>query len=352
MKTKVIVIALAGSLTLGAFNATALHEVSASVQISAAVDFHVPLATHGVWIDVDSYGRCWYPSGISVGWRPYSYGHWVWTDCGWYWVSDEPWAWACYHYGRWVYHPRHAWIWVPGVEWGPAWVSWRVGGGFVGWAPLPPRADFRGGVILAAHVDLAPERFVFVESQRFHERFTPRTLIVNNHTVIQKTTHITNIKREDKAISGSSSQRVVVNEGPGLGVVPKGKMRTESITEVVRQTPAPAAVMRKEKPAGPSAPRVNDRKPERPAETRRETVDPRPRENITPPPAKGVPPTGRKSPPRVPDQPPPGKAAPDKGPPDKDINPASPDKPPGGPEQPRGGPRPGGKGRGKDRGPK
>jgi hypothetical protein len=31
------------------------------------------------------------------------------------------------------------WGWVPGTMWGPAWVSWRSGGGYAGWAPLPPR---------------------------------------------------------------------------------------------------------------------------------------------------------------------------------------------------------------------
>ena len=28
---------------------------------------------------------------------------------------------------------------MPGTLWGPAWVSWRAGGGYVGWAPLAPR---------------------------------------------------------------------------------------------------------------------------------------------------------------------------------------------------------------------
>ncbi|HEX4138962.1 MAG TPA: DUF6600 domain-containing protein, partial [Candidatus Methylacidiphilales bacterium] len=29
-------------------------------------------------------------------------------------------------------------VWVPGYTWAPAWVSWRYGDGYVGWAPLPP----------------------------------------------------------------------------------------------------------------------------------------------------------------------------------------------------------------------
>jgi hypothetical protein len=31
------------------------------------------------------------------------------------------------------------WVWVPGDEWAPAWVEWRVGGGLVGWVPLGPQ---------------------------------------------------------------------------------------------------------------------------------------------------------------------------------------------------------------------
>jgi hypothetical protein len=92
---------LAGSLSLDGFNARADLEVSASVSIHAQADFYTPLSAHGAWVEVGSYGRCWRPASIAVDWRPYCNGHWDWTDCGWYWVSEEPWAWACYHYGNW-----------------------------------------------------------------------------------------------------------------------------------------------------------------------------------------------------------------------------------------------------------
>ena len=65
-------------------------------------------------------------------------GHWVYSDAGWTWVSDEPWGWATYHYGRWVNLDGTGWCWVPGYTWAPAWVSWRYGDGYCGWAPLPP----------------------------------------------------------------------------------------------------------------------------------------------------------------------------------------------------------------------
>jgi hypothetical protein len=30
------------------------------------------------------------------------------------------------------------WYWVPGTVWAPAWVAWRSGPGYIGWAALPP----------------------------------------------------------------------------------------------------------------------------------------------------------------------------------------------------------------------
>ena len=77
----------------------------------------------------------------------HEYGHWVYTDeWGWYWVSDDDeddWGWVTYHYGRWAFDRRLGWFWVPGDEWAPAWVDWRYGGDYVGWAPLPPDDDHR-----------------------------------------------------------------------------------------------------------------------------------------------------------------------------------------------------------------
>ncbi len=225
---------LAGGLVLNASSVRADLEVSAGVSIHAVADFDAPLAPQGAWVEVGSYGRCWRPAGIAVGWRPYAYGRWVWTDCGWYWESDEPWAWACYHYGWWVYDPVFFWVWVPGIEWGPAWVSWRVGGGYIGWAPLPPR-----GVRVAVS---GPE-FAFVAAAHFQDPLRPGALIVNNPTIVKQTTVINNITRESRSVGGASPQRVVVNPGPGREVVQKAtgkEIATVPIQEVARKTPAPA----------------------------------------------------------------------------------------------------------------
>ena len=94
---------------------------------------------------------------MAVGWRPYTQGHWVDTDYGWTWISDEPWGWATYHYGRWLADQEYGWLWVPGNQWGPAWVSFQQGGGYVGWAPLPPAVGFQAGIGLQ-HRRVQPER--------------------------------------------------------------------------------------------------------------------------------------------------------------------------------------------------
>lgn len=100
--------------------------------------FYQPLRPYGEWVFIGGHGPCWRPGRVAVGWRPYYEGRWVWTDCGWSWVSAEPWGWATYHYGRWMLTPECGWVWVPGRTWAPAWVAWRNGPDFVGWAPLPP----------------------------------------------------------------------------------------------------------------------------------------------------------------------------------------------------------------------
>ena len=111
--------------------------------------FYDNLAPYGTWVDVDGYGRCWRPSVVvyNPGWQPYcDHGHWVYTDCGWYWFSDYSWGWAPFHYGRWFQIPRWGWCWAPDTVWGPSWVTWRYSDNYCGWAPLPPHAVYREGV--------------------------------------------------------------------------------------------------------------------------------------------------------------------------------------------------------------
>ncbi len=126
---------------------------------SDAAYFYQELSPYGHWLLAEDNQWYWQPTTVvqTPGWRPYwDGGHWVYTDQGWYWTSDYPWGWAAFHYGRWHLHPHHGWIWLPDRVWGPAWVVWRSGGDYCGWAPLPPGAvyDTVGGGFLfrGAHV--------------------------------------------------------------------------------------------------------------------------------------------------------------------------------------------------------
>ena len=92
------------------------------------------LDQYGTWAQEPEYGSVWYPS-VAVDWRPYAYG--TWGHAGFYgsvWIGQGPWAWPTHHYGRWGWNG--GWFWVPGPVWAPAWVSWGVGDGYVGWCPL------------------------------------------------------------------------------------------------------------------------------------------------------------------------------------------------------------------------
>lgn len=113
----------------------------------AYAQFEAALAPYGTWIDDAALGRVWIPSIDLVGptFCPYATnGKWVFTEYGWTWDTDWDWGWAPFHYGRWTTLKSRGWAWVPGTLWGPAWVAWRTGRHYVGWAPLPPRGIHLG----------------------------------------------------------------------------------------------------------------------------------------------------------------------------------------------------------------
>ena len=110
--------------------------------------FYDSLSPYGSWVVVNGYGRCWRPTVClyNPGWLPYcDRGHWVYTDCGWYWSSDYAWG-ATFHYGRWFRNASFGWCWCPDTVWAPSWVTWRYSNNYCGWAPLPPGTSFQTGV--------------------------------------------------------------------------------------------------------------------------------------------------------------------------------------------------------------
>lgn len=151
--------------------------------------FYDDLAPYGYWVDRPDYGWAWAPRDVAPAWRPYMDGNWAWTDMGWTWISDEPFGWATYHYGRWVLDPVYGWLWIPGDEWAPAWVSWREADDYIGWAPLAPRrvellpASY---VFVPARQFLAPDLFAYAVPVVESVRFFPRTRTVTTYRFVNR----------------------------------------------------------------------------------------------------------------------------------------------------------------------
>ncbi len=161
-----------------------------AISISYIYDY---LGRYGYWVYYNPYGYVWIPRGVGRHWRPYTHGRWVFTDYGWTWISHHPWGWIPFHYGRWGWDNRLGWFWVPDVVWAPAWVIWRFGDLYIGWAPLPPGVDFVPGFGLRwERVDLPAHYWIFIEGRRFHSNqlrawiLPPeRNITIINYTVVR-----------------------------------------------------------------------------------------------------------------------------------------------------------------------
>jgi hypothetical protein len=201
-----------------------------------SVDFFYDNLNGGSWIEVGDYGYCWQPD-VAVNdstWRPYADGYWAYTDDGWTWVSYEDFGWATYHYGRWVKLADYGWVWKPGYEWGPAWVSWRTGGNYIGWAPLPPETEYvyesrplTGQ--LDIEFDIGPAYYNFVDVRYIGEPVLRSRLVPyeQNVTYITQTVNVTNITYKNKT---------VYNYGPDVNVVNQYSSRPIQKLKLERQT--------------------------------------------------------------------------------------------------------------------
>ena len=162
--------------------------------------FNNALSPYGTWFETAEYGSVWQPAACAdPSWRPYSRGHWVCSDRGWTWVSQEPFGWATYHYGRWAMIQGGRWIWVPGTEWAPSWCTWRSGDNHIGWAPLPPETlaypnrgwDSR----VETQYGIAAACYNFVDVRNFGQSVSTYCLpAVQNTSYFRITNNITNIK--------------------------------------------------------------------------------------------------------------------------------------------------------------
>jgi hypothetical protein len=107
-------------------------------------------------------------------------------------MGTERWGWLAYHYGRWGFDASLGWFWVPGTVWGPAWVAWRWGDAYIGWAPLPPGDDFdiRFG-FRRRDFNIPGHYWCFVRGQEFMESRLDRWIVPPERNVaIINYTHI------------------------------------------------------------------------------------------------------------------------------------------------------------------
>lgn len=190
--------------------------------------FYDELAPYGRWTRNPQYGSVWIPD-VPRGFQPYSTsGYWEVTEYGNTWVSEYDWGWAPFHYGRWSYDDYVGWFWIPDYEWGPAWVNWRSGGGYYGWAPLGP------GVNINVSINIPSFWWVFVPQRyitnpRWHNYCAPRgrvshyynnTVIINNYYRSNNRTYVYGPRRDE-------IQRVTRRDVPvrTIDMSPRGRGR-------------------------------------------------------------------------------------------------------------------------------
>lgn len=155
--------------------------------------FYDELSPYGTWIQDPQYGYVWRPDADQGDFRPYyTNGRWVMTEYGNTWVSNYDWGWAPFHYGRWVYNRYNQWVWIPDTVWGPAWVSWRTGGGYYGWAPMGP------GMHINVNFNIPDLWWVFVPQRNIYYSSFPRYYSRRNVTIIHNTTIINNVYSRDR----------------------------------------------------------------------------------------------------------------------------------------------------------
>jgi hypothetical protein len=147
-------------------------------------EFYDELSPYGTWVDDPKYGTVWVPD-VDGDFRPYATnGHWV--------LTDYDWGWAAFHYGRWNFDDYYGWEWIPGNEWSPAWVTWRSGGGYYGWAPLGPDVSYE-----TAYSDnyYVPDNYwvfasqAYINSPDVYNYYLPYSGVPN---ILRRTTYIRN----------------------------------------------------------------------------------------------------------------------------------------------------------------
>jgi len=170
--------------------------------------FYDELSPYGTWIQDPQYGYVWRPDVDQSEFRPYyTNGRWAMTEYGNTWVSNYDWGWAPFHYGRWVINSYRQWIWLPDTNWGPAWVDWRSGDGYYGWAPMAPSISInlsfgRRYVVPSFCWNFIPQRNIYINSFPRYDYgrnnvYIRNTTIINNTYVYNRRTYYGGPRVED-----------------------------------------------------------------------------------------------------------------------------------------------------------
>lgn len=269
--------AVAAILFVGLMTLAPARPAAASATVSLSF-FHETLAPHGRWLATASYGEVWAPS-VAPGWEPYVNGEWLYTDCGWSWVSDDPWGSIAFHYGTWTWVDPYGWVWVPGLVWAPAWVTWAFTDDYVGWAPVPPSFVLSVTGYVGRPIVLPQTRYVFVPARRFVAVpvATVRVPAQRNAAILPRAAKVTTFEVSRGLVRnlGPAPERIERAAGRRIErvTVERAKLRPVTLTEsgVHAASRLPVVAPARERAAGlrkpPEAEKrhpVAERKPEHP----------------------------------------------------------------------------------------
>ncbi len=209
---------------------SAISVTTAEAQRNVSLQvFYDELQPYGTWMHHGQYGYVWMPS-VDRSFVPYgTNGYWINTEYGNTWVSDYSWGWAPFHYGRWFFDDFYGWMWVPDTTWGPAWVAWRSGGGYYGWAPLMPGFGIH---LTFGYYNRIPHHYWnfvpyrYVTYRHVYRHCVPRPRVVNiiNHTTIITHNHTDN--RRQTYFTGPTRNEIERRGG--------GRVQMHSIRETDR----------------------------------------------------------------------------------------------------------------------
>jgi hypothetical protein len=222
-KNKVLIVLFAAFIASSTF----IQKASAQQPYLSFQTFYDELSPFGEWVNYPNWGYVWIPDAGN-DFVPYSTdGHWILSDYGWTWVSDYSWGWAPFHYGRWDFDHYYGWFWIPGNEWGPAWVSWRRAEGYYGWAPMEPGISL--SVSFGRGYDSHNDHWIFVRdrdidrsdinkyylSRTDEDRIVRRSSVINNTYTDSRrhTTYVAGPTRSDfQKVAGRQVKPVAIQE--------------------------------------------------------------------------------------------------------------------------------------------